>query len=780
VRKSIATRLIVVLTLCSALIMGTSMLFDYQFSRQDILDRVTLESQETVNTVIVDLENLLSGVEGSTLFLGKILEQREYTRAGLMQMLKDIVDNNDYIYGSSIALNPALLEEPLGFAPYYFHQEGILTFANLAGAEDNYQQQAWFLEAKRVGQPLWSEPYFDAGGGEIPMTTYSVPVFRVDPQGQRYFYAVVTADVALKTLDGYLRRLRLGQNGFALLLSNNGIVLSSRNAASVMKHYLESASSAADRIIWQELFEQAIARNNPTRELACEEINGNCTIRMAVLETTGWPVGVLYSQREVLQPLHDYEVRTTVLALLSLLIMALAVFLVTRRITQPLSALACAADGFARGELGSPLPHARGGDEVARLIRSFKSMQRDLKGYIENLEEVTASRSRLEGELAAAKEIQMSMLPQGGEATEENQHFSLWAKVRPAKTVGGDLYTYAQTGDMLYICVGDVSDKGVPAALFMAKAISLIQQLQSGLAEPTQGMALLNNALEVGNDNCMFVTLFFGVLDLRNYSLRFASAGHTAPSLYRNGTVEIVLQNDGAALGLMADLVYEENVLQLSPGDRLAIYTDGIDEAFNVNAEMFGTERFNECLGNAASSSPAVAGTSIFAHIDDFAGKTPQSDDITLLILDIPSSTAAVQSLEQCKSFPLDEQLHSSASRWLEHLLEQAGTQPNVIIELALVLEELATNVRKYSGLTEHDLVEVTLNMTSAAVGLQISDSGKPFNPLLEGHRSPLGADIETAEIGGLGVHLIVQLTDEQNYRREADKNVLRVVKWLP
>ncbi|MEH6515703.1 MAG: SpoIIE family protein phosphatase [Halioglobus sp.] len=779
-RNSIATRLIVVLTLCSALIMSASMLFDYQFSREEILERVRLEAQETVGTVIVDLENLLEGVEGSTLFLGKILEQREYTRDGLVQMLKDIVENNDDIYGSSIALNPEFLDEPLGFAPYYFYQEGFLTFANLAKAENNYQQQPWFIDTVRVGRPLWIEPYFDEGGGEVAMTTFSVPVFRLDPQGQRFLYAVVTADVALKTLDSYLQRLRLGQNGFALLLSKDGTVMSNRNAASVMKHYLDSASSPGDRIIWQELFEQATARNNPTRELECEGIDGNCTIRMAVLETTGWPVGVLFSQREVLQPLQDYQVKTALLALLSLLVMALAVFLVTRRITQPLSALAHAADGFARGELGSPLPRARGDDEVARLIRSFKSMEQDLKGYIANLEEVTASRSRLEGELAAATEIQMSMLPQGGEATEDTQQFNLWAKVRPAKTVGGDLYTYARAGDMLYICVGDVSDKGVPAALFMAKAISLIQQLQSEFAQPAQGMALLNNALEAGNDNCMFVTLFFGVLDLRDYSLRFVSAGHTAPSLYRNGAVEVVLQEYGAALGLMAGLVYEENVLQLSPGDRLAIYTDGIDEAFNTDAQMFGTERFNECLSNSASSSPAAAGTSIFTHIDEFAGEAPQSDDITLLILDIPISAAAVQSSEHNQNFPLDEQLHSSVCRWLEHLLEQAGTQPDVIMELTLVLEELVTNVRKYSGMTERDLVEVKLSMSSAAIGLQICDLGKPFNPLLEGHRSTLGADIEAAEVGGLGVHLITQLTDEQTYRREANKNILRVIKWLP
>ncbi len=791
-RNSIATRLIVVLTLCSALIMGASILFDYQFSRQEILERVRLESQDTIRSAIVDLENLLNAVEGSTLFLGKILEQREYTREGLVQMLKDILENNDEIYGSSIALNPELLDEPLGFAPYYYYQDGILTFADLAKEQHNYQQQAWFTEAVSAGRPLWVEPYFDAGGGEVAMTTYSVPVFRVDEHGERYLYAVVTADVALQTLHNHLQRLRLGKNGFAILLSRNGTVLSNRNPDTLMQHYLESASSPADRLVWEELFQQAIARNNPTRELECTEMQGRCSIRMDVLETTDWPVGILYSQKEILQPLTDFQVKTALLALASLLVMGLAVYGVTRRLTGPLTELAHAADDFARGELGSPLPRARGNDEVARLVRSFKSMEQDLKGYVANLEDVTASRSRLEGELAAAREIQMSMLPQGGEAAVVTDEYQLWAKVRPAKTVGGDLYTYQQSGHLLSFCVGDVSDKGVPAALFMAKAISLIQQLQEEFVQPARGMSLLNNALEQGNDNCMFVTLFFGVLDMRDYTLRFASAGHTPPSLCRGGEVQVLAQQDGPALGLMPDLDYEDNVITLQAGDRLTVYTDGIDEAFNSQAEMYGTERLNQFLAGSSEQAGDVAGSSLFTEIDQFAGETPQSDDITVLILDIPIA-ASEQGLSarstdthsegahlQQRSFQLDQQLNGNALSWLEHALEQAGVAPDLVMELTLVLEELVTNVRKYSGLDESESLEVQLGLADASITIQVSDGGKAFNPLVDGHRSQLGADIETAEVGGLGVHLITQLTDEQTYRREAEKNVLQVRKLLP
>ena len=173
--NSLTTRLIVLLTLCAATIIGIGILVDYRLSKDEILERVKLESRETISSVIIDLENLLDGVEGSTLFLGKILEQRDYSMAGLEQMLKDIVENNEDIFGSTIALNPELVDNPLGFAPYYFHREGILSSANLAGEQDNYTTKAWYIEAVRAGKPIWVDPYFDHGGGEVLMTTFSVP-----------------------------------------------------------------------------------------------------------------------------------------------------------------------------------------------------------------------------------------------------------------------------------------------------------------------------------------------------------------------------------------------------------------------------------------------------------------------------------------------------------------------------------------------------------------------------------------------------------------------------
>jgi sigma-B regulation protein RsbU (phosphoserine phosphatase) len=779
--KSITTRLIVLLTLCSALIIGVGMLVDYRLSRGEILDRLRTESQATINNIVIDLENLLDGAAGSTLFLARILQQRDYTQPGLKQMLKNIVENNEDIFGATIALNPERVDNPLGFAPYYYHKDGILTYVDLATEQYNYPGQAWYTDAVNAGKPAWVEPYDDEGGGEVLMTTFAVPVYRVDEQGARFLYAVITADIALEELHRYLQRLRLGTSGFATMLSRTGIILSGKNPANIMRHYSEAHSDELDIPIWREMFSSALAGQSITRQLECPQLYGKCVIRMGALQSTGWPVAVLYSEDETLAPLREFQTKTAVLGLATLCLMSLAVYFVTRRLTRPLTALALASDDIARGELNTPLPSARGNDEVARLVRSFTAMKKDLKSYIADLEAATASRSRVEGELAAATEIQMSMLPQGGEAMEQFEEYQLWAKVRPAKSVGGDLYSYYRSGRQLFIAVGDVSDKGVPAALFMARAISLIQQLVGAEVEPAAAMAQLNNALEAGNDNCMFVTLFLGALDLDNLQLRFASAGHTPPSLLRAGAVEVLEQDDGPALGLAADLDYPGNTVQLEPGDRLAIYTDGIDEAFNEQGVMFGFDRFNRCLAQTGQAPLAAAGTDIFAAIDRHAAATPQSDDITLLLLqltpDVPGADTGTN--QATASFQRGEHLATRMMDWLQQTLEDLAVPEESHMVLALVTEELVTNVDKYGQLPDDGIIDITVEASAAQVCLEVRDKGFAFNPLQDARRATLGSDIESAEIGGLGVHLVTQLTDEQLYRRIEGHNVLRVTKLL-
>ncbi len=774
---SITTRLIALLTLCAAVIIGVGMLVDFQLSRNAMLDTLQRESDDTIRSVIIDMEHWLEEVKSSTLLVARVLQQREYSEPGLKQILRDVVEVNADIFGATIALAPGQADTELGFAPYYFRRDGNLEYTSLAGTDLNYQQQAWFLDAVAAGEPLWIEPYFDTAGGKILMTTFAVPVYREDAAGGSFLYAVVTADVALAELHNYLQRLGMGPSGFGILMSRSGVILSGRNPANIMRHYSDTISGELDQATWQDMFDAALEGQVVSRQLACTDSPGQCVMRLGSLQSTGWPVGVVYSEDEMIAPLRNYQLKAGLIGLLTLLLMAIAVIVVTRRLTRPLNSLALASDRIARGDLDAPLPAASGDDEVARLIHSFAAMKQDLKSYIADLEAATARRSRLEGELGAARDIQMAMLPRDGEAAGPEEAYKLWARVLPARSVGGDLYYYSRRGRMLFIAVGDVSDKGVPAALFMARAISLIQQLAVTTADPCAAITALNNALASGNDNCMFVTLFLGVLDLDSLELRFGSAGHTAPSLARRGTVNSLSQTQGPALGLAANLAFPANSLQLQPGDRLAIFTDGVDEAFNEQDEMFGIERFNDALLANCALPTAAAGAGLFDQLNAFAGNTPQSDDICLLLLDISGDEEIPA--QASREFARGTRLTGRVESWLRQELAPLPLADKSLGELVLVVEEIVSNVDKYARLAADAVIFLQLEVSIHQVDIEVRDGGMEFNPLEQAQQAELGADIADTPIGGLGVHLITALTDRQSYRRQGGCNILRVTKLL-
>ena len=774
---SITTRLIALITLCAAVIIGVGMLVDFQLSRKALLERLQRESDATIRSVVVDMEQWLEGVKSSTLLLARVIQQREYSERGLQQILRDAVEVNPDILGAAIALAPGLTGTELGFAPYYFRRDSQLLYTDLAGSEHNYQQQAWFLDAVDAGKPLWAEPYYDTAGAEVLMTTYAVPVYREDSRGQRYLYAVVTADVALAQLHDNLQRLGLGRSGFGILLSRSGIILSGRNPDNIMRHYSDTISTEPDRSRWLTMFDAALQGEVLSQQLSCPDRPGQCVMRLGALQSTGWPVGVIYSEDEMIAPLRNFQIKTGLTGLFTLLLMAFAVMVVTRRLTRPLVALAQASDRIARGDLEAPLPVARGNDEVTGLVQSFTAMTRDLKSYIADLEAATARRSRLEGELSAARDIQMAMLPPGDNTVQADERCQLWARVLPARSVGGDLYYYYRRDRVLLIAVGDVSDKGVPAALFMARAISLIQQLAVSTDSSSTALATLNNALASGNDNCMFVTLFLGMLDLDSLELTFSSAGHTAPSLLRDHGIRSLQQDQGPAMGLAGNLSFPANTLQLQPGDRLAIFTDGVDEAFNEQNEMFGQERCNNALLASRTLPAASAGADLFEQVAAFAGGRPQSDDIGLLLLDIAAKDTAA--LQANSLFQRGPRLTSRVQTWLQQTLAPQGLPGSTLGELLLVVEELVSNIDKYAGLPHHADIQLSVQADNNAVQIELRDEGLAFNPLRQAQRATLGAPIADTEVGSLGMHLITALTDRQSYRRAEGYNILRATKLL-
>lgn len=258
-------------------------------------------------------------------------------------------------------------------------------------------------------------------------------------------------------------------------------------------------------------------------------------------------------------------------------------------------------------------------------VKNLKLVHSKLQDAYDKLEETTAAKERIESELRIAREIQKRMLPH---VFPKRRDVDLYAMMTPAKEVGGDLYGYALIDDLLYFCVGDVSGKGVPAALYMAEVTRMFRTLVDGKLMPNAIATRLNHALAEDNDQGMFVTMFIGLLDLKSGRMEFCNAGHNPPLL--NG--EYMKMETNAPIGLWPELKFEGEEVGDMHGKTLFIYTDGINEAENCNKEQFGDARLKALLQNDLGNARETSET-IHRAVEEFVGGAEPSDDLTKMCI---------------------------------------------------------------------------------------------------------------------------------------------------
>jgi sigma-B regulation protein RsbU (phosphoserine phosphatase) len=357
-------------------------------------------------------------------------------------------------------------------------------------------------------------------------------------------------------------------------------------------------------------------------------------------------VGADVSMSSLEQKLRDTAVLSVSFNALIFLVLFLGIYVIISRTVKPLSELTgytrvLVEQNFNWGDsirrkVKSICEAKR--DEVGRLAEALGQMESTLQIYVDYLTETTAAKERIESELSIARNIQMGFLPQTFPAFPDHKEFDLHAIIEPAKEVGGDLYDYFMLDDRhLFFLIGDVSDKGVPAALFMAvtKTLFGIQASQADRAI-SEVMQKVNKELSGENPWQMFVTAFACVLDVETGEVQYCDAGHEPPFILRLGKeVEVVKKKSGVALCFFDDSVYDSGTMQLRPGDALVLYTDGVTEAMNKDRKMFRREGITQALQPYCSAAtPAATITqALLEHVRRFAGDTPQSDDITILVV---------------------------------------------------------------------------------------------------------------------------------------------------
>ncbi|MEW6111549.1 MAG: SpoIIE family protein phosphatase, partial [Thermodesulfobacteriota bacterium] len=519
-----------------------------------------------------------------------------------------------------------------------------LEFVQLGTDSYNYPGRDWYREPVDRKVPIWTKPYFDEGGGNVIMTTYSHPFFQLARDGARgSVRGVVTADVSVGWLTRRLASVRVLQTGFCFLVSSDGTFVAHPNKQFIMNESLFTLADKLARPQLRSIGETMLKQQTGFIDAGESLSRAPSFLAFARLPANGWSLGIVYPKQELFAGIVGLHQTSLLMGAAGLVLLLGVSLLLARTVANPLRRMVKATSQVAHGDLNVDLSAIRTKDEVGLLAEAFSGMAQDLKKYIHDLTETTAAKERIESELAIAARIQKSMLPSEVPTFRDGMNLDLYAVMYPAKEVGGDFYDFGRVDEEhLYFAVGDVSGKGVPAALFMATSLSLLRTAALEGLPPDQVLTRLNRELSRENEACMFVTIFCGVLNVKTGKLMYARGGHD-PAFVLTKDRGLVELNEAAAplLGLAPDLVYPGAHIELHRGDMLFTYTDGVTEATNVQGDLFSSEKLREKLLRLRMRTARDLVEHVGNEVTAFAGGATQADDITMLSLVFKPGEAA-------------------------------------------------------------------------------------------------------------------------------------------
>ena len=546
------------------------------------------------------------------------------------------IDDPDKLYDHLeriVRQNPYIVSCGLLFIPDYYPEKGrffvpfatrdtadVVSVMRIDSVYHDYVEEDWYVERLESDSADWVDPYI-----ENPLltphiaprllATHAIPVHNHEGRP----VAVLCSDISLEDMrNEMLKKVRQGKKHY-----EQNVKHPSYNCI-IDRHGRYVLHPDKERMLKDTLDANVTFKGNQGTVYAVIDGVPSWVFYHAV-EYAEWTVLVVVPE-DLIQR-HGRMLNIIILAAMLIGLAAIYFFCrqQIRKVTSPLHRFARSAEEVAKGNFNAPLPDISDDDEIRMLRDSFGNMQQSLSQYIDELKTTTAQKSAIESELSIARRIQMSMLRTD---IPERQDLAIHAMLTPAKAVGGDLYDFFLRDDSLYFCIGDVSGKGVPAALVMTTVCGAFRLLAESESEPMRIVCRMNEMMNRDSSMTIFVTFFAGVLDLDTGHLRYCNAGHIAPLV--NGQPLAVHSN--LPIGAMPDWEFIAQETDLAPGSTLFLYTDGLDEAEDAGYRLFGKKRIVEVM-QTASQQPCALIERMTQAVADFVGDTEQSDDLTMLAM---------------------------------------------------------------------------------------------------------------------------------------------------
>lgn len=631
-RDSLRTRMVLWSSVINAgLLLLTALVF-YLGARALIVQNARAEADGLARQTVRSLEATLESVQVSGRTLAASATGVGAQPSNLRSLLVASLAGDPDIAGAMIIIQPGQLPGDADGFTWYIRRDGAsLVEQSVADLGYDYKVMPWFERTIHSAGPWWSEPYANAATAGEYFATYNLPLRRPGDTPGAPAVGMVSLDVPMERLAGLVG----GLNGAGLqpmLFSPEGLAVVHPDPDVQMRR---SAAELVGLPGGDDLapLAAAIAGRTPAK---FEHLDAQGQVLGTVVmpvSDSGWTFALATSDQHFL---HRLDRVALAVALASLVALLVALWLARRysgAIAAPIEELTDSAHHFSEGDFDYPLPYVERDDEVGVMARAFDAARASIKEQMQEIGVMAGARQKLESELSIARDIQQSMLPAGRAFDTRHMHVEAHALLEPASEVGGDFYQFSELEPgVLWFAIGDVSDKGIPAALFMARTLTVLEQQARRHGSPEKILAAASVRLAENNETCMFATVLCGRLDVASGRLRLASAGHEPPLLLQgDGDAGLLALVAGSPLGFEAseDFPLYEGVL--AAGATLVGYTDGVTEAFDVDNRAYGSERL---LGVLAPGDNAEAACQrLLDDVRRHAGEAPQSDDITILAI---------------------------------------------------------------------------------------------------------------------------------------------------
>ena len=624
-----------------------------------------------------------------------------------------------------------------------------------------YSRFPWFKEVPKIEKVYWSEPYTDEKT-KATVVTCLVP-FKF--QDATDFNGLAALTIDLSSIQKNIYNFSFFESGRLLLVSRTGLYVTHPDPQISLKMTVFDLAKKMGSVELARAGNELLQGKTGHTMMHSSSVFQDSSISFyAPIKHMGWGLFLVYSQNEFLKPIRDFQF---LIAGILLIVVGLLLFIINRicnSSTTQLLNLSKLAEEYGSGDFTKNFDETPSSADIDLLAKALTSMRSNLLNYTEKERKEAAEMQKRQSEIDIARAIQQASL-----STKFPKHnaFSISTLMIPAKKIGGDFYDFFFINEEKFaIVIADVSGKGIPAALYMMKAQTLIRNMSKSDVDIASAFYKVNNELYEGNDTCMFVTAYMAVININNGVVECINAGHTPPIIFNDKNVSFMTPKKNLILGIKRNVDFVVETFKLKTNDHILLYTDGITEAENNKSEFYGSERLQKIL-RKNKKNPEENLNLVLKDIRKFVKEHPQSDDITMLDFIYLGGQDKKITLKAKNEHLYDmvEFLQKDMRRHKLSLKKQ--------FNLIMATEEIFSNIASYAYHEKSNgTVRIRTFVKNNMYYVEFLDSGKRYNPL--SHQDPnVKTKLKDRKIGGLGIYLAKKLSDDIRYDYYDGFNIL-------